>query len=71
MLESSGGCGGNTVLWIDGEWTRLVETWSEDLSSETLFATGLLVRDWLFILGNLVLNWSKIVADSMTSFCHV
>ena len=26
MLESSGGCGGNTVLWIDGGWNRLSET---------------------------------------------
>ena len=30
---------------IEGEWTRLAETWSEDRLSDTLFSTGLLVRD--------------------------
>ena len=30
---------------IEGEWTRLTETWSEDKSSDTIFATGLLIRD--------------------------
>ena len=38
-LESS------VELDIGGEWTRLAETWSEARSSDTLFATGLLVRD--------------------------
>ena len=28
---------------IEGEWNRLEEIWSEDKSSDTLFATGLLV----------------------------
>ena len=28
---------------IEGEWTRLAETWLEDKSSDTIFATGLLV----------------------------
>ena len=39
MLESIGGLG------IEGGWTRLAETWSEYFSSETIFATGLLVQD--------------------------
>ena len=39
MLESIGGLG------IEGGWTRLAETWSEYFSSETLFATGFLVRN--------------------------
>ena len=30
---------------IEGEWTRLAETWSEASLSDTLFATGLLVQD--------------------------
>ena len=67
-LDLSGGCGGNSVLCIDGEWTRLAETWSEAVSSETRFATGLLGQDWSVILGNFLLNWSMVVADAMTSF---
>ena len=30
---------------IEGEWTYLAYTWSEDELSDTLFATGFLVRD--------------------------
>ena len=30
---------------IEGEWTRLAETWSEDKLSGTLFANGLPVQD--------------------------
>ena len=56
-LESSGGCGGNTGIWINGGCTRLAEMWLESLSSETRFSTGFLVQDWSVILGNLVLNW--------------
>ena len=67
-LDFSGVWGGNTVLYIYGEWTCLANMWLEALSYETLFSTVLLVRDWLFILGNLVLNWSTVVADAVTSF---
>ena len=28
---------------IEGGWTRLAETWSEDKSQDNFFATGLLV----------------------------
>ena len=42
---------------IEGEWTCLVETWSEDKSSDTLFATGLLVRAWSVILGGRVVEF--------------
>ena len=59
------------MLCIDGEWTHIAETWSEALSSETLFATGLLGRDWLVVLGNFLLNWSMIVADAVTSLCQM
>ena len=38
-LELSGG------FEIEGEWTRLAETWLEAWSLETLLATGLLVQD--------------------------
>ena len=41
-LDLSGGYGGNSVLWIDGEWTRLAETWSDAVSSDTCFAPVLL-----------------------------
>ena len=36
---------------IEGGWTSPTETWFEDKSSDTLFATGLLVRAWSVILG--------------------
>ena len=29
---------------IEGEWTRLEETWSEDKFLDTIFDTGLLVQ---------------------------
>ena len=67
-MESIGGCGGNTVLWIDGEWTCIEEKWWEALSSETSFATGLLMRYSSVILGNLMLKWSTVVADAVRSF---
>ena len=66
-LELSGGCGGNYVIWIDGAWNRLSEMWSEDVIPETRFATRFLAQDGSFVLGNLVLNWSTIVADSVKS----
>ena len=71
MLESSGGCGGNTGIWINGGCTRLAEMWLESLSSESRFSTGFLVQDWSVILGNLVLNWSTIVAYAVISFRHM
>ena len=70
-LESSGGCGGNTLIWVYGGCTRLSNMWLESSSSETRFSTGFLVQDWSFILGNLVLNSSTIVADSVISFRHM
>ena len=70
-MGSSGGCGGNSVLWIDVEWTCLAETSSEAVSYKTCFATGFLVRDWLVILGNLLLNWSMIFIDAVTPFRHM
>ena len=56
------------MLCIDGEWTRLAETWSDAMSSETRFAPVLLGRDWSVIVGNFLLNWLTIVADAVTSF---
>ena len=38
MLELSGG------FDIKGRWTCLAKIWSEARSSDTIFATGLLVR---------------------------
>ena len=37
-LESSGG------TKIKGGWNRIASMWSEDRSSDTIFATGLLVK---------------------------
>ena len=67
-MYSSGGYGGNYVLWIDGYWTHLAETLSNAGSYDTCFAPGLLGRDWSVILANLLLNWSTMVADVFTSF---
>ena len=36
---------------IEGEWTCIAETCPEEKFSDTLFATGLLVRAWSIILG--------------------
>ena len=44
------------VFEIDGEWTRLAETWSEEESYDIRLATGLFSRACYIILGNLVLN---------------
>ena len=60
--ESSGG------VEIEGYWTRLAETWSEDRFSDNIFFTGLLVRDLSGILGYLVLNLSTAFADAVKSF---
>ena len=62
MLELSG------RFKIQGDLTRLAETWSEAWLSETLLSTGLLVQDLLVTLGYLVLNLSTKFADAMTSF---
>ena len=56
------------VFEMEGEWTRLAETWSEEESSDTRLATGLFARAWSVILGNLVLNRSTILANAVTSF---
>ena len=56
---------------IEGEWTCLAETWSEEKSFDTLFATSFLVRAWCVILGNLLLNLSTTFTDSVTSFRHM
>ena len=56
---------------IEGEWTRLSDSWSEDMSSNTLFSNGLLVQAWSVILGNLLLNLSTTFADAVTSFRHM
>ena len=53
---------------IDGEWTRLAETRSEEESEDTRLATSLLVQAWSVILGNLLLNISTNFADAVTSF---
>ena len=42
---------------IEGGWTSPTETWFEAKSSDTLFATGLLVRAWSVILGGRVVEF--------------
>ena len=42
-MGDSGTVESSVEFEIEGEWTRLAETWSEDKSSDTIFATGLLV----------------------------
>ena len=42
-MKSGGMVKSSVEFEIEGEWTRLAETWSEDKSSDTLFAASLLV----------------------------
>ena len=45
-IFSIGACGtleSSVEFDIEGEWTRLAETWLKDRSSDTILATGLLV----------------------------
>ena len=55
-MYSIGGYGGNSMLWIDREGTRIEETLSDAVSSEDLFAQFFLGKACSFILGNLLLN---------------
>ena len=56
------------VFEMEGEWTRLAKTWSEEESSNIRLATGLFARAWSIILGNLVLNRSTTLANAVTYF---
>ena len=67
-LYSIGGYGGNYVLGIDGEWTRLAETFYDDVSSDAHFAPVLQGKYLSVILGNYLLNWLKIFANAVKSF---
>ena len=66
------GAGGTVEYMVDfvmeGEWTCLAETWSEEESSDIRLETGLCDRAWSVILGNLALNRSTTFADAVTSF---
>ena len=55
---------------IEGEWTRIAETWSEDKSSDTIFAIDLLIRNRYVILGNFLLNLSTTFYDAVIYFRH-
>ena len=70
-MKSGGMVKSSVGFEIEGEWTRLADTWSEDKSLDTLFATGLLVRAWSVILGGGLLNLSDTCADAVTSFRHM
>ena len=59
------------MFGIEGGWTCLAEIWLDKESSDTHLATGLLTRVWSVIRGNLVLNRSTILANDVTSFCHM
>ena len=56
------------MIGVDGEWTRLLKILSDAVFSEVSFDPVLLGRDWSAILGNLLLKWSTIVANAVTSF---
>ena len=59
------------VFDMEGEWTCLAEIWSDEESSDTLLAAGLLNLAWSVLQGNLVLNLSTILANAVTSFRHM
>ena len=55
-MDSTGRVGDNSVLGMDGECTRLDETVSDTVSSDTRLATFLVGRDLSVVFGNFFLN---------------
>ena len=70
-IEAGGTVESIVVFEMEGEWTCLAEIWSDEESSYTRLAAGLLTRAWSVFQGNLVLNLSTILADAVTSFRHM
>ena len=64
-MDSTGG-GGDSVVGMDGECTRIAEDISNPVSSEARLAPGW--KYWSGVLGNFLLNFSKIIANDVTSF---
>ena len=70
-IEVGGNVESIVVFEMEGEWTCLADIWLDEESSYTRVAAGLLNQDWYVFRGNLVLNQSTILADSVTSFRHM
>ena len=70
-MDSTGREEGKSILGMDGECTRLVETFSDAVYYDDFLAPVLLERGLLFIHGNFLLNWSKIVANAMKFFRQI
>ena len=65
-MYSTGRGGGDYVVGMEGECTRLGEAVSNPVSSEARLAPGLVGRGWSEVLGNFLLNLSIIVANAVT-----
>ena len=70
-MDPTGRGGGDYIGGMDGECTRIDEVVSNMESSVYLLAPGLVGKCYSGALGNFLLNLSKIVANAVTSFCHM
>ena len=63
--------GGNNIGGMNRECTLLDKEDSNTHSSVTILVLGLVGLGWSGALGNLLLNFSTIATDAVTSFRHM